>query len=575
MKSTFLLSLLLGSLYGFAQNEAAPHPLAIESPEMDGYLKSRKPATLTIKADNLPASATSVKINYVVVQLGARMQTKKFTQLNKQGAVTIVLEDNLPYQQVWLTVDGLLYTGIVVNTNLHIDINAAVTKGKEVYLSGEGVRFSGTDGALNTVLNAHILYRKKEQDSIESYYVNRSLAAANRQITLEAFQQTADSAYRQLQAIDDEFIATYPSYGEIIRNETNSMFFGWYCVPFRYNDMPAAMWEKIRAHQPYFVSNDGVAFYQQVCNATINNRHSGPANIQQLLYGQYASYSKVQQSILDSIQYYEQLSGPEKEKTRQELKALYSKRYKHFAGEQTLLIEKRHIKIIDSTGTGPRADLLKVCLMNGLKEQFATTYPVLLSNLGTAWCKKIVRMQLNESIARQKEVDSLFNIAKRLNNDKLYIGKPLVQLPFGANLYRLDSIGNADDFIINLQAKFKEKAIIIDFWATWCGPCLSDLPRSKKLHANNNDLPIEYVYLCTTGGSNEKIWQQYVVDIKAPGTHIFVDDVIITELKRKFNAEGGFPAYVVIDLAGNASASKIHFMGDLDRNKLQDIIGLK
>ncbi|WP_315822321.1 hypothetical protein [Paraflavitalea speifideaquila] len=77
-------------------------------------------------------------------------------------------------------------------------------------------------------------------------------------------------------------------------------------------------------------------------------------------------------------------------------------------------------------------------------------------------------------------MDSLFNIAKRIKNDKLYIGKPLVQLPFGANLYRLDSIGQADDFIVNLQAKFKGKAIIIDFWATWCSPCLSDLPRSKN-----------------------------------------------------------------------------------------------
>ncbi len=82
------------------------------------------------------------------------------------------------------------------------------------------------------------------------------------------------------------------------------------------------------------------------------------------------------------------------------------------------------------------------------------------------------------------------------------------------------------------------------------------------------------MYLCTTGGSNEKLWKSHVVDLKAPGTHIFVKDAIITELKRIFNAEGGFPAYVVIDLQGNASAAKIRFMSEVDRNKLKQVAGL-
>ncbi|WP_315822322.1 hypothetical protein [Paraflavitalea speifideaquila] len=254
--------------------------------------------------------------------------------LTKKGAATIVLEDNLPYQQVWLTVDSLLYTGIVVNTNLHIHIDVAITKGKEVFLAGEGVTFSGVDGALNTVLNTHILFRKAERDNIESYFVDRSLAAANKQITMEAFLQTADSVYQQLQAINDEFIAKCPSYGEIIRNETNSMYYSWFCVPFRFKEMPNAMWEKIKAHQPYFVSNDGVAFYQQLSNNTVYNSKHGPLNIQQLLYSNYATYNAVQQSILDSIQHYEQLSESEKEKARQVLKNLYNKRYAHFAGSK-------------------------------------------------------------------------------------------------------------------------------------------------------------------------------------------------------------------------------------------------
>ncbi|WP_315822319.1 TlpA disulfide reductase family protein [Paraflavitalea speifideaquila] len=207
----------------------------------------------------------------------------------------------------------------------------------------------------------------------------------------------------------------------------------------------------------------------------------------------------------------------------------------------------RHIKIIDSTYTGTRADLLKVCLLNDMKEYYATTFPVLQAHLVTDWCKRVVDAQWNQSIAQQKEVDNIYTSAKTINNDQHFIGKPLVQLDFGANLYRLDSIGKADEFIIALQSKFKGKAIILDFWATWCGPCLSDMPRSKKLHESNKDLPIEYVYLCPTGASNEKTWKKYIADMKLPGTHIFADDRLLTEIKKKLNASTSYPAFVVID----------------------------
>lgn len=56
--------------------------------------------------------------------------------------------------------------------------------------------------------------------------------------------------------------------------------------------------------------------------------------------------------------------------------------------------------------------------------------------------------------------------------------------------------------MLNLKLKFPNKALIIDFWATWCVPCLGDLPNSKKLYEANKDLPVEYVYICTRGGSN-------------------------------------------------------------------------
>lgn len=47
------------------------------------------------------------------------------------------------------------------------------------------------------------------------------------------------------------------------------------------------------------------------------------------------------------------------------------------------------------------------------------------------------------------------------------------------------SISPYGEQIISLS-DFRGKAIIIDFWASWCSPCLQNMPILDSLHRNNN-----------------------------------------------------------------------------------------
>ena len=123
-----------------------------------------------------------------------------------------------------------------------------------------------------------------------------------------------------------------------------------------------------------------------------------------------------------------------------------------------------------------------------------------------------------------------------------------------------------EDILQTILDNYKGKAVLIDMWATWCGPCRAGHKTMGPLKEELKGRNIKFVYI-TPPSSPPTTWLGMIKDID--GDHYYLTEEQNHYILNHFESEG-IPTYAIYDTKGHQTYKSIGFPGnDVIRKELE------
>ena len=95
-------------------------------------------------------------------------------------------------------------------------------------------------------------------------------------------------------------------------------------------------------------------------------------------------------------------------------------------------------------------------------------------------------------------------------------------------------------------SQFKGQVVLLDFWASWCVPCIGDLPYLREVKEKTSGWPV--VFLNISLDADEAAWREAIDKHEIKGVHVRGDGWG-ADVAKSYQVMG-IPSYYLVDSQG-------------------------
>lgn len=101
---------------------------------------------------------------------------------------------------------------------------------------------------------------------------------------------------------------------------------------------------------------------------------------------------------------------------------------------------------------------------------------------------------------------------------------------------------------------YRGKIVLLDFWATWCGPCLPEIPHLKSIQANHSEKELQIIGIALEDDPGKLI--KFLTEKQMNWPHVLQSGRWNDELSELYNITG-IPQTYIIDRNGTIAAKEL------------------
>jgi thiol-disulfide isomerase/thioredoxin len=143
------------------------------------------------------------------------------------------------------------------------------------------------------------------------------------------------------------------------------------------------------------------------------------------------------------------------------------------------------------------------------------------------------------------EAFSKYFLTDRLKKRQIEIAAPLATLKTGEAAFNF-SYQDKDGKTVSM-ADLKGKVVLVDVWATWCGPCKAQIPYLKKLEEDMKNKDVQMVSISVDEARDKEKWLKMIKDENLGGLQLFASGW--GDLSKYYKIDA-IPRFMVFDKAG-------------------------